>query len=70
MRKSKAIELLGGSEALAAKAIGISYQAVEKWPDPLPSRIADRVQAAVARQHLSAEVLGIEADDPHGRAAA
>jgi len=42
MRKTEAIELLGGSVTAAARAIGISYQAVAKWPDDLPPRIADR----------------------------
>lgn len=60
MRKDRAIALLGGNVAMAAQAIGISYQAVEKWPDPLPNRIADRVIAAVARKHLSPELLGAE----------
>ncbi len=49
MQKSKAIELLGGNTTAAAKAIGISYQAVNQWPDILPPRIADRVTAALAR---------------------
>ncbi len=52
MHKSKAIELLGGNTTAAAKAIGISYQAVNQWPDDLPPRIADRVDAAVARSSL------------------
>lgn len=58
MRKSRAIELLGGTVASAAKEIGISYQAVDKWPDDLPARIADRVLAAVARKHLPPELQG------------
>lgn len=58
MHKAKAIELLGGSTASAAKAIGVTYQAVDKWPEELPPRIADRVLAAVARQHLPAKLLG------------
>lgn len=49
MEKRIAIELLGGSVAAAAEAIGITYQAVDKWPDELPPRIADRVQAALWR---------------------
>lgn len=49
MDKSKAIELLGGTVATAAVMVGVSYQAVEKWPDVLPPRIADRVVAAIAR---------------------
>lgn len=62
MRKAKALELLGGSVAAAAEAIGVTYQAVEKWPDPLPNRIEDRVIAAVARRHLPSELLGTEAE--------
>lgn len=49
MDKQKAIEILGGTVALAAKAIGISSSAVSQWPDVLPSRIEDRVIAAAAR---------------------
>ena len=58
MRKEKAIELLGGTVSAAAAEIGVSYQAVEKWPDPLPGRIADRVVAALARRHLPPMLLG------------
>lgn len=58
MLKTKAIELLGGTVSDAAKAIGISYQAVHKWPDVLPEAIADRVIAAVARKHLPPELIG------------
>lgn len=46
MLKTEAIELLGGSITAAASAIGVTYQAVDKWPDVLPQRIVDRVQAA------------------------
>lgn len=58
MLKAKAIELLGGTTASAAAAIGVSYQAVVKWPEELPVRIEDRVLAALARKHLPAEVIG------------
>lgn len=61
MRKRKALELLGGSIASAAEAIGVSYQAVDKWPDPLPPRIEDRVVAVIARRHLPPELLGEKA---------
>jgi hypothetical protein len=57
MDKAEAIRLLGGTLTSAAEAIGISKQAVEKWPDPLPPRIADRVYAVLARKHLPAELL-------------
>lgn len=59
MLKTRALELLGGSRE-AARQIGVTYQAVEKWPDELPPRIADRVVAALARQHLSLKKLGLE----------
>lgn len=49
MKKQQAIQLLGGSVSAAAKAIGITYQAVKKWPSELSPRVADRVLAALAR---------------------
>lgn len=52
MKKAEAIEQLGGSVASAAKAIGVSYQAVNQWPDELPRRIVDRVQAALWRMQM------------------
>ena len=58
MHKLKAIELLGGTIASAAEAVGISYQAVNQWPDDLPARISDRVLAVVARKHLPPELIG------------
>jgi transcriptional repressor of cell division inhibition gene dicB len=61
MRKSTALTLLGGTPSSAAKRIGITPQAVSGWPDDLPPAIADRVQAAVARDLLPPETLGLEA---------
>lgn len=52
MRKTQAIELLGGTVTAAAGAVGITYQAVTQWPDPLPNRIADRVLGACIRLGL------------------
>ncbi|CDS48937.1 hypothetical protein [Polaromonas sp. CG9_12] len=49
MQKLKAIELLGGSVSAAAKKVGVSYQAVNQWPEILPARIEDRVISALAR---------------------
>jgi hypothetical protein len=57
MDKTEAIRILGGSLTAAAEAVGISYQAVKDWPDPLPPRIADRVLAHLARKHLPAELM-------------
>lgn len=51
MKKTDAIQKLGGTKAAAAKAVGISYQAVDKWPEELPTRIRQRVQAAFVREH-------------------
>ena len=50
MKKTQAIELLGGSVGSAAKSIGINSQAISQWPDTLPPRLADRVIAALARE--------------------
>lgn len=65
MLKTQAIQLLGGTVTAAAEAIGISYQAVHKWPDVLPASIADRVVAAVARKHLPPELIGSEGAPSH-----
>ena len=53
MKKAEAIQLLGGTTSAAAKAIGISTAAVSLWPDELPARIADRVQAALWRKGIA-----------------
>ena len=50
MNKIRAIEMLGGTVAEAAKTLGVSYQAVDKWPEELPQRIADRVLGAHVRK--------------------
>lgn len=63
MKKAEAIEKLGGSIAAAAKAIGISYQAVNQWPKTLPRRIVDRVQAALYRKHLAEQQSAVERED-------
>lgn len=60
MKKIDATSRLGGTPTAAAEAIGITSQAYSQWPDYLPPRLVDRVQAAIARQHLPASLLGIE----------
>ena len=57
MLKTKAIELLGGSIKDAASKLGVTYQAVKKWPDTLPPRISDRVIAALAREQSMVSLL-------------
>jgi len=52
MNKSDAIQLLGGTPASAAKAIGITLQALGQWPDKLSPRLKDRVQAALWRKQI------------------
>lgn len=66
MRKSEAIALLGGTVAAAAKEIGASYQAIDKWPDVLSRRLQDRVQAALYRRGLRAAAQA-EASQPQGQ---
>lgn len=58
MNKARALELLGGTVATAAEAIGVSSAAISQWPDELPSRLEDRVLAALARKHLPPELIG------------
>ncbi|PTT91077.1 hypothetical protein DBR42_04615 [Pelomonas sp. HMWF004] len=68
MRKADAIEFLGGTVASAASALGVTYQAVDKWPEELPDRIGDRVIAAWARrhvpQHLPAPLIKADVIEP------
>lgn len=52
MFKTEAIELLGGSAASAADLMGVTYQAVNKWPYQLPLRISDRVLGVCVRKGL------------------
>lgn len=66
MDKKTAIDLLGGNVGKAADSLGITYQAVMKWPDPLPPKIADRVLAHMARTKLSAKVLDRLTSQPEG----
>lgn len=61
MLKTHAIELLGGTVTSAADAIGVSYQAIVKWPAELPPRIVDRVQAALYRKQ-QAEAIATAAN--------
>ena len=61
MNKEEAIRLLGGTNSKAAEAIGITPAAVSLWPDELPDRIADRVQAALWRKAQIADGVDLEA---------
>lgn len=56
MTKTEAIDLLGGSVAKAAEAIGINSQAISQWPALLPARLVDRVQAALYRKQKAGGV--------------
>lgn len=48
MTKTEALNLLGGV-ARAADLIGVTPPAIYQWPEELPPRLADRVQAALWR---------------------
>lgn len=50
MLKADAIKMFEGSIAQLSEEVGCSYRAVHKWPEVLPDRIADRVQAALWRR--------------------
>ena len=52
MDKKQAIDLLGGTVADVAKAIGVNSQAISQWPEHLPPRLADRVLAACLRSGI------------------
>ena len=49
MEKTEAFALLGKTAVEVAHKVGVTPQAVSAWPDTLPDRIRDRVQAAVWR---------------------
>ena len=60
MNKAEAIRLLGGTNGSAARAIGITPAAVSQWPEELLPAVTDRVIAALARQRVPPELLGLE----------
>lgn len=49
MNKQDAIDLLGGTTADVARAVGTTNSAISQWPDVLPQRLIDRVLAACLR---------------------
>jgi len=51
MDKKLAVKTFGSASDLA-RAIGCTPSAVFQWPDPLPSRIADRVIGAAVRSGI------------------
>lgn len=70
MDKQQAIDLLGGSVTTAAAEVGVSPAAVTQWPEILPSRISDRVQAALWRRSQAAipsapDVLALTTEASH-----
>lgn len=58
MKKSEAIELLGGTVSAAAKACRISGPAVSQWPEELSEAIEDRVLAALHRKNFLGRETG------------
>ncbi len=70
MLKRTAIDLLGGTVAKAADAIGINSQAVSQWPDDLPPRLADRVIAACVRAGIKVPSAVLRGNAPKSTAGA
>jgi hypothetical protein len=68
MDKAEAIRLLGGTPSAAAREVGVTVGAISLWPDPLPPRIADRVQAALWRKEKR-DAAGAAAADESPQAA-
>lgn len=62
MTRDEAITLLGGNVAKAAQLMGTSTQTIYAWPKEgeISRTAADSVQAAIARQLLPPETLGIK----------
>jgi hypothetical protein len=60
MNKAHALKLLGGSVSAAARRLKVSTSAVSQWPEVLPRSAEDKVLAALAREHLPAELIGAE----------
>jgi hypothetical protein len=59
MKRVQAIQLLGGTPLDAALSLGVSVQAVNKWPEVLPSRISDRVLGAYMRKAMPVVVSSL-----------
>ena len=50
MKKTTAIELLGGTPAKAAQALGYkAVQTIYAWPDDLPQALQDRIAGVLTR---------------------
>jgi hypothetical protein len=49
MKKTEAIELLGGDIASAIKALRIARKTMYNWPDDLTIALEDRVRGCYAR---------------------
>lgn len=67
MKKTDAIAFFGDERATSI-AVGITIQAVNKWPDNLPRRIVDRIIAALIRQGRNSDARRA-AGTPDGRMA-
>jgi hypothetical protein len=59
MRKKTALDIFGGSEALAAE-LGITRQAVRQWPDELPDKHRDRLLGLALRKGKLIELIQAE----------
>lgn len=51
IKKEIAIDMFGGVVKLA-RAIGVTPQAISRWPDEIDERLSDRVIAACVRSEM------------------
>ena len=65
MLKQQAIQLFGGAAAVG-RAVGVTTQAITRWPQKLTARQSDRVIAALVRvgRHEEARALSEGGDAP------
>jgi len=49
LKKSDAVDLLGGNATAAARNLGVDRKTVYNWPEDLPQRVEDQVRGALLR---------------------
>ncbi len=63
MTKTEAIQCCGGTVQALADAVGVSGSAISQWPEELPPRLRDRVQAALYRRLEACPVCSADTDE-------
>lgn len=57
MKKSQAIQQLGGTASIAARKLGMTRQAVSQWPKVLTPRILERIEPVLLEEAKKREAL-------------